>query len=228
MIPMPVVFQQLLVLVWKDLLIDLRRKEHLLSMLLFAVLPLLVFQFAMGDDPQQFRTVLPGLIWVVFLMTGVLSLGKSLTQEMETGCMGALLMSPVDRSVLFLGKVVANACFLLTAQLLFLPLCAVFFQVTPDNLLGLTLVLVGGTLGFSSLGTLLTAMTASLRGREVLLPILLFPLMIPSLLSVVRLTAFLLFGVHEDEVFSWSQMLLASDILLGVVSLLAFEFVTEE
>ena len=87
---------------------------------------------------------------------------------------------------------------------------------------------MGGTLGFSSLGTLLTAMTASLRGREVLLPILLFPLMIPSLLSVVRLTAFLLFGVHEDEVFLWSQMLLASDILLGVASLLAFEFVTEE
>ena len=142
--------------------------------------------------------------------------------------MGALLMSPVDRSVLFLGKVIANTCFLLAAQLLFLPLCAVFFQVTPDNLLGLALVLVGGTLGFSSLGTLLTAMTASLRGREVLLPILLFPLMIPSLLSVVRLTAFLLFGVHEDEMTSWTQILIASDVLLGVASLLAFEFVTEE
>ena len=72
------------------------------------------------------------------------------------------------------------------------------------------------------------AMTASLRGREVLLPILLFPLMIPSLLSVVRLTAFLLFGVHEDEVTSWTQILIASDVLLGVASLLAFEFVTEE
>lgn len=210
------------------MLIDLRRKDNLLSMLLFAILTLLVFQFALGEDPKLFLTAFPGIIWIIFLMSGVLGLGKSFVQEMETGCMGGLLTAPVDRSVLFLGKMLANTLFLLVTQLLFMPLSLFLFKIEVGNWLELFLVLFFGTVGFSSLGTLLTAMTATVRGKEMLLPILIFPLMIPSLLCVVRLTDFLFFGSHPEEVWSWWKLLLGFDVVLFTLSLLGFEFVVEE
>jgi heme exporter protein B len=120
---MQLFFRHTLILVWKDVLIDLRRKDNLLSMLLFSILTLLVFQFALGEEPEVFLLALPGVIWIVSLMSGVLGLGKSYVQEMETGCMGGLLTTPVDRSVLFLGKMLANTIFLVLSQLLFIPLC---------------------------------------------------------------------------------------------------------
>ena len=158
---MQIFFRQTLILVWKDILIDLQRKDNLLSMLLFAILALLVFQFAMGKEPEMFLTALPGVIWIVTLMSGVLGLGKSFVQEMESGCMGALLIAPVDRSVLFLGKMLANTMFLLLTQLLFVPLCLFIFEIDVLSWTGLFLVLLFGTIGFSSLGTLLTVMTAT-------------------------------------------------------------------
>ena len=210
------------------MLIDLKRKDNLLSMILFAILTLLVFQFAMGEEPEMFQIALPGVIWIVFLMSGVLGLGKSFVQEMETGCMGGLLLTPVDRSVLFLGKMLANTLFLLFTQLLFIPLCLFFFEIEVRNWLELLMVLFFGTVGFSSLGTLLTAMTSTLRGKEMLLPILIFPLMVPSLLCVVRLTEFLFFGAHSEEVWSWWKLLLGFDVVLFTLSLLGFEFIVEE
>ena len=225
---MQLFFRHTLILVWKDLLIDLRRKDTTLSILLFSILTLLVFQFALGDDPELFLAALPGVIWIVSMMSGVLGLGKSFVQEMETGCMGGLLTAPVSRSVLFLGKMLANTLFLLFTQLLFIPFCFILFEIDVKNMFQLFLVLLFGTVGFSSLGTLLTAMTATVRGKEMLLPILLFPLMIPSLLCVVRLTDFLFFGSHPEEVWSWWKLLLGFDVLLFTLSLLGFEFVVEE
>ena len=210
------------------MLIDLKRKDNLLSMILFAILTLLLFQFAMGEEPEMFQIALPGVIWIVFLMSGVLGLGKSFVQEMETGCMGGLFLAPVDRSVLFLGKMLANTLFLLFTQLLFIPLCLFFFEIEVRNWLELLMVLFFGTVGFSSLGTLLTAMTSTLRGKEMLLPILIFPLMVPSLLCVVRLTDFLFFGAHSEEVWSWWKLLLGFDVVLFTLSLLGFEFIVEE
>ena len=225
---MQLFFRQTLILVWKDVLIDLKRKDNLLSMILFAILTLLLFQFAMGEEPEMFQIALPGVIWIVFLMSGVLGLGKSFVQEMATGCMGGLLLAPVDRSVLFLGKMLANTLFLLFTQLLFIPLCLFFFEIEVRNWLELLMVLFFGTVGFSSLGTLLTAMTSTLRGKEMLLPILIFPLMVPSLLCVVRLTDFLFFGAHSEEVWSWWKLLLGFDVVLFTLSLLGFEFIVEE
>jgi heme exporter protein B len=171
---------------------------------------------------------LPGVIWVVFLMSGVLGLEKSFMQEMETGCMGGLLLAPVERSVLFLGKMLANTLFLLISQLLFIPLCLFLFEIEVINWLEFLMVILFGTIGFSSLGTLLTAMTSTLHGKGMLLPILIFPLMVPSLLCVVRLTDFLFFGSHPAEVWSWWKLLIGFDVILFTISLLGFEFIVEE
>ncbi len=221
-------FRFLAILIWKDVLIDLRRKENLVSLLLFSLLTLLIFNFAAGDPPQSFQRILPGLLWVVFLMSGTLALGKSFVQEMETGCISELLLSPVDRSVLFLGKTLANLVFLVVAQAIFVGLSLFFFSVPLSSVGHLLLLLLAGGLGFSALGTVLTAMTAALRGREVLLPILLFPLMVPSVLSLVHLSSFLFFGEYAAEVGSWWKLLLGNDALLLIASLLGFELVVEE
>jgi len=225
---MKLFFRQTLILVWKDLLIDLNRKDNLLSMVLFAILTLLIFQFAIGEDPDKFKTVLPGVIWIVFLMSGVLGLEKNFLQEMESGCMGGLLMAPVERSVLFLGKMLANTLFLLIAQLIFIPLCLFIFEIDLENRLEFLMLILLGTIGFSSLGTLFTAMTATSRGKGMLLPILIFPIMVPSLLCVVRLTDFYFFGSHASDFWSWWKLLFGFDVILFIFSLLGFELIVEE
>jgi len=225
---MQLFFRQTFILIWKDLLIDLRRKDNFLSILLFSILTLMIFHFAIGDEPELLINALPGVIWIVFFMSGVIGLGKSYIQEMESGCMGGLLTTPVDRSVLFLGKMLANTISLLFTQLLVISLWLFLLDIDVRYWLEFFLVLLFGTIGFSSLGTLLTTMTATVRGKEMLLPILFFPLMVPSLLCLVHLTDFLFFGSHPEEVWSWWKLLLGFDVLLLTLSLLGFEFVVEE
>ena len=225
---MNLLFRQITILIWKDLLIDLRRKENLLSMLLFAILVLLVFYFSMGRNTAIFISLLPGVVWVVFLLSGVLGLGKSFFQEMETGCIGGLLMSPTDKSILFLGKMIATTFFLLFSQLLFIPLCLLLYGINVRDWTAFGLAILAGSLGFSSLGTLLSVMTASIRGKEMLLPILLFPLVVPNLLSLVHLTDNLFFGNHAHTVESWWTLLLTYNVVLIALSIIGFEFVVEE
>jgi len=216
------------ILVWKDLLIDLRRRDNIPSMLLFLTMNLLIFQFAIGEDTRIFMITLPGIIWVVFFFTGVLGLGKSFLQELESDCLGGLLSSPVERSVLFLGKMLANTLFLMITLLIFIPLVIILFGIELRSWYGLFSLVFFGTVGLSSLGTLLSALTISVKGKELLLPVLIFPLMIPGLLCVVNLTDFLFFGENQEEAWSWWKLLIGFDVILFTVSLLGFEFVIED
>ena len=286
---------QVWVLLWKDILIDLRRKENIISMFFFALLTLLIFNFAVGEgegrryritprvlavlaqdglSASQVQTVaalsgrtfvdrgsllaaldalpsgpLPsavriavlehsvrgflqesaaGLLWVTLLLAGVLGLSKSFTQEREQGCMDGLLLTPVSRGVLYLGKMLSNTLFLTLILALLLPLFSLFFGVGLRGVWGpLCVVLLGGTLGFTSLGTLLGGITASLKGREVLLPILLFPLLVPLVVVVVQLSATLLEGAPLLEQGKWLQLLAAFDAVFLIVSYLVFEYVME-
>ncbi len=221
--------RQLGILIWKDVVIDIRRKENFLSMFLFSLLTLIIFNFSFGDDPELFQLMIPGVIWVVFLLAGVLGLSKTFIQEVENGCMKGLLMAPIDRGHLFLGKMMSTTLFLSLVQLLTVPLFFLFFDLTlVRQWWMLVLVMLAGTLGFASLGTLLAAMTATLRGREMLLPILLFPLMTPNLLSVVHITSDIFFGGVWSEVWSWWKLLIAFDVIVGIVSYLSFEFILED
>ncbi|MBF0277833.1 MAG: heme exporter protein CcmB [SAR324 cluster bacterium] len=221
--------RQIGILTWKDVMIDIRRKENFLSMFLFSLLTLIVFNFSIGEDPKLFRLMIPGIIWVVFLMAGVLGLSKAFIQEIENGCIKGLLLTPMDRGNLFLGKMLGTTIFLTLVQSLIVPMFILFFGVNlSGNWAVLALVMFAGTFGFTALGTLLAGMTATLRGREMLLPILLFPLMTPNLISVVHITAYVFFGGEWDEVLSWWKLLISFDILIAVVSYLSFEFILEE
>ena len=317
-------FSQIGVLIWKDLLIDLRRKENLLGMFLFALLTLLIFNFAVGgggelryritprvmkilqDDglPQESLAVLkplvdrtyasradllealdaaenrsaakkstekrstekqsaekqsaakeaiagaaagalriallehsgvtlmreaaPGLFWVTVLLAGMLGLSKSFAQEREQGCMDALLLTPVERGVIYLGKMFSNTLFLIAIQVMFLPVFSLFFGVGLRGVwLPLAVVMLGGTLGFAALGTLLGGVTASLKGREVLLPVLLFPLLTPLMVVAVYLTGVVLDGVSLWEQGPWLRLMAAFDGVFLIASFLVFEYVME-
>ncbi|MBF0237391.1 MAG: heme exporter protein CcmB [SAR324 cluster bacterium] len=220
-------FQSTFILIWKDLIIDLRKKEQFISMFFFAFLTLLIFYFASADNPGLFKKSISGIIWVVFLLSGILGLNKSFGQEVDNDCIGGLLLTPVDRSALFLGKLLSNAIFMLMIQAMIIPLCIVFFGTTPQLIGELILVLMAGTLGFCSLGTLLAAMSASLKGKEILLPILLFPLMIPNLMCVVKITTYVFAPEMTEFPMAWWKLLIIFDVLFSVVSLLGFEFISE-
>jgi heme exporter protein B len=214
---------------WKDVRVELRARERMNAMLFFAALILFIFNFALGPDLSKLREVAPGLLWLAFLFTGMLGLGRSFQAERENECFEELLLTPGDRESLYFGKLAGNILFMVMAEALILPLFAILYNLEIwGALAGLLLVAVLGTVGFSTIGTLLAAMTAHLRAREVMLPLLLFPLTVPVILGSVRATDALLGGAGLGEASHWLKLLAGFDVVFLVVCPLAFEFVLEE
>lgn len=212
----------------KDLRTDLRRKENLLSTFFFAVVILLIFHFSAPSDPKILSLFLPGIFWVTFLLSGVLSLSKSFQQEKESASIEALLLCPIDRGTIYLGKFCGNLFFIMVVQLLVIPLFGIFFvQEIFDHLLSFIALSFVASIGFTSLGTLLAFLTTGLRFNEILLPLLLFPLLIPLLLASIKITGGLLAGNELVAYMDWLKMLIGFDLIFLVISYLAFEFVLE-
>jgi heme exporter protein B len=170
----------------------------------------------------------PGFLWVSFLLAGVLGLDKSFGQERENGCMEGLLLSPVGRGVIYLGKVAGNGLFLAAILALLVPLYSLLFGLSLDiRWTALAAIAFGTVLGFSALGTLLGGLVASLRGKEVLLPLLLFPLVAPLLIAAVQLTGAVLDGEALVGQAPWLRLMAAFDAVYLIVALFLFEYVVE-
>jgi heme exporter protein B len=213
----------------KDVTVELRARERVNAMLFFAALVLFIFNFALGPDREKLQEVAPGLLWLAFLFTGMLGLARSFQAERENECFEELLLTPGDRESIYYGKLAGNVLFMLMAEALILPLFGVLYNLDIwEHLPSLALVALLGTLGFSTLGTLLAAMTAHLRAREVMLPLLLFPLTVPVILGSVRATQAILAGEGLAGVSHWLKLLAGFDVIFLVVSPLVFEFVLEE
>ena len=161
------------------------------------------------------------------MFAGILSLNRSFAVEKEEGCTQALLLAPVDRGAIYIGKLLSNLIFMLTTELIILPLFIVLFNL---NITGgiplLVLVFFLGTLGFASVGTVFSAIAANTRMREVMLPILLLPVTVPVLIAAVETTSFAI-GVRDDASF-WFKLLIVYDIVFTITSFLIFEYVIEE
>jgi heme exporter protein B len=175
--------------------------------------------------------VAPGFLWVSFLLAGVLGLDKSFGQEREHGCMEGLLLTPAGRGTIFLGKMAGNALFLAVILALLVPLCGLLFGAGPGwdraALTALIAVALGVLTGFSALGTLLGGLVATLRGKEVLLPLLLFPLVAPLLIAAVQVTGAILEGATLSSQANWLRLIAAFDAVYLIVAFLAFEYVVE-
>jgi heme exporter protein B len=215
-------------IVLKDLKLDLRSMENFFSMLFFSVMILLIFAFALPTDDLDQAGLTPGIFWVTFLLSGLLSLNKSFQTEKANGCMEALLMTPIDRGSIFLGKMAGNVLFIMIIQLMLIPLfCLLFYNAAIVHFVALLTLSVGAAVGFSSLGTLLSALTTDLRFREILLPILLFPLLVPLLLAAVRIMQSILVGDGFSGAADWLKLMIGFDLVFLVLSYLTFDFVME-
>jgi heme exporter protein B len=213
-------------IVRKDLALERRSREMLGSMFLFSLLVLLVFSFSFDLRVEEPSAVAPGVLWVAISFAGMLGLARSFVLERDQGCLDGLLLCPVDRSVLYLGKMLSNLIFLSLTELILLPLYLALFNLAFKPLLLPVLVL--GTLGFAAVGTLLSALTAQVRAREILLPILLFPIVLPVLIAAIRLTAGVFDGQPWPEMRRWMQLLVGFDVLLISLSYMVFDYVVEE
>jgi heme exporter protein B len=213
----------------KDLLVELRTRETITVMLFFAVMILFLFHFGLNPERENTTQLAPGLLWLAFLFTGVLGLGRSFQAEQANDCLEQLLLVPGDRGNIFLGKFVGNVAFMLAVELLILPLFALFFQLDLwSAVLPLLVVALLGTLGFAAIGTLFSALTANLRAREVLFPLLLFPLLVPVIIGSVTASNIILGGGLLAEAGGWLKLLGAFDTIFLVVAYLTFEFVVEQ
>jgi len=213
---------------WKDLAIERRSKETLNALAFFSLLLLFVFQFSLGADRERLIAALPGLLWLGFVLSGLLALGRSFVIERENECWEGLLLAPGDKSAVFVGKLGGNLLLMFTVEALLLALFAVFFNVDLAPALGpLVLVIVLGTIGFAALGTLFAAMTAQVRARELLFPVLLLPVQVPVLLATVRATEAALAGEPLTAVTNWITLLVAADIVYVVVGVLTFDVILE-
>ena len=220
-------FRSVGAIVWKDLSAEWRGRELLGAMFVFALLVLLVFNFALGLDLAVRQAVTPGVLWVTFAFAGTLGLNRSWAGEREGGAWDGLLLAPVDRSAIYVGKALGSWFFMAVLEALVLPIFSALYNV---NLFqpGILLVILLGSVGYIALGTLLAAMAVQARTRDVLLPILLFPLVLPVLLSAVNACAGYLSGAPMDQIWLWLNLLIACDVIFVVAAYLVFEYVVEE
>ena len=193
------------------------------------MLTLLLFGFALGPDAEALQSAAAGILWLTILFSGVLAFNRSYQLELEGGALDALLLYPGDRRAIFAGKLLANLVFILLVEVVMLPAAAALYHLPVGrHFLALGALLAGGTVGFVALGTFYAAMASRVRAREVLLPLLLFPMLIPLLLACVEGTAAILVGDPMGDAGSWVRLVLVFDIVFVTATFFAYEFIIEE
>ena len=218
---------QTLAIAAKDLRSEVRSKETVNASLSFALVILLLFSFAFDPDSDQIREIAGGLLWLVFAFAGTLILNRSFARELVNDCLDALIASPVSGAQLFFGKCLANYTLILIVECISLPVFAIFYNVRlPQRLALLFLVMLLGSWGLTVIGTLFSAMTVNLRLRELMLPTLVYPLLIPALMGAIQLSSVLIAGdpLGAQNVF-WFRLLAAFDIIFTILSLGLVEIV---
>jgi heme exporter protein B len=214
--------RQVWALVWRDFVVELRTRESLSTMLLFALITLVIFDFAFDLRVDNVREVAPGALWVAFTFAGILGLSRSLARDQEQGALEGLMLSPIGRGTIYVGKALANFLTMTLTEAILLPLFSALFDV-PLIQGNIMLIILLGTIGFVAMGTLLAAMAVNTRAREVLLPILLFPISVPVLLAAVKATGALLDGETLAAVSHWLRLIVVYDVVACVVAYLTFD-----
>lgn len=214
---------------WKDLTAERRARANFNAVVALAVVMLLLFGFALGPETESLRKAAAGVLWLTVLFSGVLSFNRSYQLELESGALETLLLYPGSRIAIFGGKVLANLVFVLLVEILLIPLAAILYGLPlGQSWPTLAAVIFLGTFGFVVLGTFYAAMASRIRAREVLLPLLLFPMLIPLLIAAVAATAAILTGDPMGDAGAWVRLLIIFDVIFGIAAVLAFEHVIEE
>lgn len=220
-------FQVLRAIIWKDLKIEWRNRELISGMLMFALLMILIFNFALELESHTSAGLSAGVLWVTLIYSGAIGINRSILSERENNCLDGLLLAPTDRSAIFFGKAVGIWVVMLAASAVLLPVYSLLYSVflLKD---GFFLVIILGTAGYALAGTLLAGMSAQSRARDSLLPLLLLPVTFPLILASVKASTGLLQGFALADVQTWISLLVVYDILFIVLGLLLFERIVEE
>lgn len=219
--------RKVLAIVHKDVAAEVHTKEIVSAMLVFSALVLLIFSFALDLRGEMAEAAAPGVVWVTVVFAGTLGLSRSLAREQQGGCIDGLLLAPVDRSAIFFGKAAGNLLFMAVVEVVVLPFFAALLDV-PLLRPGVVVVLMLGTVGYAAVGTLLAAIAANTRAREVMLPVLLLPLAVPVLIGAVQATGGLMEGATLGDVGGWIRIMVVYDLVIVAVALLTFGYVVEE
>jgi heme exporter protein B len=215
-------------IIFKDLVIEMRNKESISSMLMFGILVLVIFNFAFEPSSVERALIAPGTLWVAFSFAAILGLNRSLAMEIDNDCLQGLLLAPLSRGDLYLGKVAGNFIFILIAEVIVLPVFVILnnlrFNLQFLEIAGITVL---GTLGIAAIGTILSTISANTRMKEVMLPVLQIPLTIPVVMSSVEATSMVLTG-ETKQISSWLYILAGFSIVYLTLSYLVFDFVLEE
>ncbi len=220
-------WSKVIAITWKDALSEMRTKEIVSSVLVFTLLVIVIFNFAFGASQETVRMVAPGILWVTFAFAGVLSLNRSFILEKEEGCLEGLMVCPISREVIYVGKMLGSLLFMLIIEAIALPIFALLFNL-PVFSLQLVVIIVLTTVGFAAVGTLFSALAVNTRAREMVLPILFLPIVVPIIISAVQASGLALSGETWSSLSSWLQIIIAFDVVFLVASFLIFAFVIEE
>lgn len=213
----------------KDLQLEFRTKDTLAALLLLGLLTLLVLSFAFDPTSELRAEAAPGVLWVTLVFAGVFGLSRAFLAERENDCLHGLLLCPIDPATIYLAKTLSNTLFMLTAQAVVCPIFVVFFNVPVTVAwLGIALSLILGIVGFSALGTLFGAIAVRTRAREVMLPLLLVPLVVPLLLAGLKITALCLAGKSLADAAPWLNLMIGFDAIFLVVGWMLFAYVVDE
>ena len=225
--PSPSFFQAIFAIVWKDLRAEFRSFELVSTMLVFSLLVILIFNFALELDIKTRQSVTAGVLWTTFAFAGTLGLNRSMVIEKDRGSLDGLLLAPVDRSAIYFGKFISNLAFMLLVEIIVLPIYSILYNT---NLFqpGLLLVILLGSIGYTAVGTLLSAMSVQTRTRDVLLPILLFPVAFSVLLAAVKASGGFLNNSELTEILLPINLLIAYDVIFIAVSFMVFDTIVEE
>ncbi len=218
--------KKVFVLFLKDLRIELRTKDAFIPMFVFGLLVIIIFNFAFDLSRKETLEIASGILWIAFTFSGILGLNRTFSIEKENSAIEGIILAPVDRSAVFIGKFLSNFFLMLIFEIILIPFFIIFFNLNIFyELPVLFLIMVLGTAGFISVGTIFSAVSANTRMREIMLPLLLFPVAVPVIIGSVEATSYILMGTGREFLYLWIQRLIGIDVIYFTASLLLFEYV---
>ncbi len=221
--------KSILAFVIKDIKNEIRAKELLFSMVTFSLLVIAIFNFSFPLSREMVDVTIPSFLWISFVLAGILGLSRSFNLEKENDAIKGVLLTPINPSYIYISKFISNTIFLLVLEIILIPLFVIFFNYDLwNNLKSLSFVLIGGTVGFSAVGTLFSTMAINTKLREVILPILVFPIIIPLLINVVKVTSVILRDEPIHDVWYSVKLILVFDVIFFVTGAVVYEFVLED
>ena len=220
-------FYHLFVMVRKDFLLEVRSKDVVLPVFIFSFLVVVTFNFALESTPNTANLIVPGILWVSVLFGAMVGFGRMFLSESEQGAFQGLLTAPIGRDVIFFGKVISNVLFLLLIELILLPILVVLFNVTLSPLYMLY-VSIPALFGISLSGMLFASISMNMRAKEVMLPILFLPVVVPIILGAVESTYAVMNGDNLDQFLKWITLMLVFALIYSVLGPVSFTMIVED